>query len=55
MITPADGKYCPHCYAYMGPWPIRSMIAKGYEKFECKECGFSSYIEDLIDADTVRE
>ena len=55
MITPADGKYCPHCHGYVNPWVVRSVIAKGAETYGCRECGFTSYIEDLIDADTVIE
>lgn len=53
MITANDGKYCPHCRGYVNPWIIRSAIAKGAEKYECRECGFESYIEDLKDADVI--
>ena len=53
MITTKDGKYCPHCRGYVNPWIIRSAIAKGAETYECRGCGFKSYIEDLKDADVV--
>ena len=49
MITPNDGKYCPHCNEYVNPWVIRSAIARGDDTFRCRACGWPSDLDDLIE------